>query len=385
LALPGNPGIAEVARCLPANLSDVNDVTQTCQTERVELVVIGPEAPLAIGLTDRLRAAGLRVFGPTQRAARIEASKAFSKELMQRANVPTARFLNVTSPQELEGALAELGGAVAVKADGLAAGKGVVVCSTVEEARAAGLQLLGRGPVVVEEKLIGPELSVIAITDGKHAVILPPSRDHKRLLDGDAGPNTGGMGAVCPVKISESLLGTIRETIIHRTLAAMEQDGSPFVGALFAGLMLTEQGPKALEFNARFGDPETQSIMGALPADFSLAETLVAAAEGRLHDGVVHASQSVCTVVIAAKGYPDTPETGQPITGLDDVRAAGAQVFHAGTRLVDGQLVTSGGRVLGIMATGTDLADARQKANAAARKVRLPGAQMRSDIGATST
>jgi phosphoribosylamine--glycine ligase len=385
VGLPGNPGIAEIGTCVAVNLADVESLAAACKAQAPDLVVVGPEAPLDAGLVDRLHALDVKVFGPTQKATRIESSKAYAKGLMRRAGVPTARFLTVLTAGELDTAIAAFGPAVAVKADGLAAGKGVVVCSEASEARAAGLRLLERGPVVVEERLSGTELSVIAMTDGSHVVVLPPSRDHKRLLDGDLGPNTGGMGAVAPVHVPESLMGEIRETILRPALAAMADDDAPFVGALFAGLMLTPSGPMALEFNARFGDPETQSILGTLAPDFPLGRLLFEAATGRLHEGTATASQSACTIVIASKGYPETPETGLPITGVEQARATGAQVFHAGTRVSDGRLVSNGGRVLGVMMQGRDLEDARRRALAAARLIQLPGSHLRTDIGATST
>ena len=386
VAAPGNPGIAAVARCVPVNLGDVEATARVCEAEKADLIIIGPEAPLAAGLTDRLQATRVPVFGPTARATRIESSKAYAKDLMIRAGIPTARFLPVTDASGLEAALAELGGAVAVKADGLAAGKGVVVCDTVEEARAAGLALLARGPIILEEKLDGPELSVIAICEGTRALILPPARDHKRLLDGDKGPNTGGMGTVAPVHVTESALAVIRETVILPTLTALKDEGASFTGALFAGLMLTSKGPRVLEFNARFGDPETQSIMGTLASDYQLGDALHAAATGRLQEGVVTARGAACTVVVASKGYPDAPEIGAPIEGLDAARAAGAQVCHAGTRQVDGRITTAGGRVLGVMAQGERILARRalHRALEAARLIRFPGAQMRTDIGATS-
>jgi phosphoribosylamine--glycine ligase len=385
IGLPGNPGIAELGRCNPVNLADTAAVAAACRAAAPDLVVVGPEAPLADGLVDRLHADGVRVFGPTGAATRIESSKAYAKDLMSRAGVPTPRFMTVDSAETLDAALAELGASVAVKADGLAAGKGVVVCSTSDEARAAGRRLLERGPVVIEERIQGPELSVIAITDGQHAFLLPPSRDHKRLLDGDLGPNTGGMGSVAPIRIHESLLAEIRETIFAPTLAALAEEDAPFTGALFAGLMLTARGPAVLEFNARFGDPETQSILGAMAPEIPLGTLLNEAALGRLHDGVALASGAACTIVIASRGYPESSESGQPIRGTAEAKAAGAQVFHAGTRLQEGRLVTAGGRVLGVMAQGTDIADARRRALSAARLVQFDGAQMRTDIGATST
>ncbi len=384
VGVPGNPGLAELGPCVPVDASNVAALAQACADASPDLVVVGPEAPLAAGLVDRLRAADVPVFGPTQAASRIESSKAFAKDVMQRAGVPTARFFTVTTPAELDASLQTLGGEVAVKADGLAAGKGVVVCSTVAEATEAGLRLLERGPVVIEERLTGPELSVIVLTDGRGVAMLPPSRDHKRLLDGDEGPNTGGMGAVAPVSVPPGFLEGLRETVFRPTLDAMAAAGTPFAGALFAGFMLTPAGPKVLEFNARFGDPETQAIMLALSGDVRLGELLMDAARGQLADAILPADGATCGVVVAAPRYPETPETGAPVEGIPEARATGAEVFHAGTRLVDGRVVTAGGRVLTVVARAPTLAEARVMSLAAARLIRFPGAQLRTDIGATS-
>jgi phosphoribosylamine--glycine ligase len=383
VALPGNPGMAERAATREVALGDVPALAAACLAEEPALVVVGPEAPLAAGLADRLRAHAVPVFGPSQAAAQLEASKAFSKALMQSAGIPTARFVTVATPAELDAALAELGGAVAVKADGLAAGKGVVVCATAEEAREAGRRLLGSGRVVVEERLEGPEISIIALTDGKALAILPPARDHKRLRDGDQGPNTGGMGAVSPVPAPADLLDFTRDSVLRPTLEAMRARGTPFSGALYAGLMLTPRGPRVLEFNARFGDPETQAIVVALAPAVKLGELLFAAATETLTDAVLPTSQSAACVVLASAGYPDSPRAGDAITGLDAARAAGAIVFHAGTRLEHGTLRTAGGRVLNVTAAGATTAEAREAANRAAALVRFDGLQRRTDVGAT--
>jgi phosphoribosylamine--glycine ligase len=385
IAMPGNPGMEELGRCVKVSVSDTEGLVSACLTEKPDLVVVGPEAPLAAGIVDRLRAVRIPVFGPSQRAAQIEASKAYSKELMQRFGVPTARYLTVTSAAEIENALKELGGAVAVKADGLAAGKGVIVCGTVDEARAAAKTLIERGPVVIEERLDGPELSVIAITDGKHAAILPPARDHKRLLDRDQGPNTGGMGAIAPVPVSDELMEQIRREVIHRTLDAMAADGTPFTGALFAGLMLTKSGPKTLEFNARFGDPETQAIVTSLSKGVSLAQLLLQATTGDVPDTILPTDGAACGIVLAAQNYPDTPRAGDAIEGLTKAKDRGALVFHAGTKRDGEKIVTNGGRVLAVMGRADSLSAAREKALETVREVRFEGMQYRSDIGATTT
>lgn len=382
VALPGNPGTAGLGESRSVNASDIEAITAACRDAGAELVVVGPEAPLALGLVDRLRAEGIAAFGPTQAAAQIEASKAFAKELMEKANVPTARWQRVESREALTAALDELGGAVAVKADGLAAGKGVVVVDSLDEARLWAERFLERGPVVIEERLTGPELSVIALTDGERLAILPPARDHKRLLEGDEGPNTGGMGALSPVDVDAGLLDSLRRDVFLPVLAEMRARGTPFTGALYAGLMLTPQGPRVLEFNARFGDPETQALVVALSPEVSLADELLRASTGRTEDRLLPAEGAACTVVLASANYPETPRTGDPIEGIDDAQARGAIVFHAGTRLDGDRLLTAGGRVLAVTARGDTLAEARRSAIEAAALVRFDGAQWRRDIGA---
>ena len=384
IGVPGNPGLRELGACIAVSLGDLPTLVREIDRLRPELVVIGPEAPLAAGLADRLRVIGLTVFGPSQKATQIESSKAFAKQLMRDAGVPTARFATVRDASELDAALNDLGGAVAVKADGLAAGKGVFVCSQVAEARAAGLQLLAGGPVVVEERLEGPEVSLIGITDGVHVAMLPPARDHKRLRNGDQGPNTGGMGAVTPIPLEPALLEQIRATIFRPTLEALVAAGAPFNGALFAGLMMTPDGPKVLEFNARFGDPETQALMVALSDDVSLGETLLAAAQGDVQDSMLASDGAACGVVMASTGYPDAPRSGDRISGLNEARALGAHVFHAGTRSSGTDLETSGGRVLCVVAKRPTLAEARAEALRAVRCISFDGAQYRTDIGAGS-
>lgn len=381
IAIPGNPGAAAHGTVVGVPLNDLDAVESACVEAKPQLVVIGPEAPLAAGLSDRLRARGLSVFGPSAKAARIESSKSYAKEIMQRGKVPTADFALVETTEQLDEALARMGGQVAVKADGLAAGKGVVVCDSVDEAREHATRFLERGPVVIEERLSGPELSVIAITDGKGLAILPSARDHKRLLDNDEGPNTGGMGAVCPVPVEDGLLDSLRDTVFRPTLEALAADGAPFTGALYAGLMLDPRGLRVLEFNARFGDPETQAILVALSNGVKLGEVLLAAAEGRLEDADLTTDGAACCVVMASEGYPEAPRTGDVIQGLDSAQETGAIVFHAGTAERNGEIVTAGGRVLGVTARGADLESARIAAQAACDLIRFPGAQRRLDIG----
>jgi phosphoribosylamine--glycine ligase len=384
IAAPGNPGISRTARLCDARIDDLDRLVEIAIAERPDLVVVGPEAPLASGLADRLTDLQIAVFGPCRDAARLESSKAFAKAVMTRAAVPTADFVTASSEREADDAFARFSGRCAVKADGLAAGKGVVVCSTVDGARAAARAWLPSGAVIVEERLEGPEVSVIALTDGERLVLLPPARDHKRLGEGDTGLNTGGMGAVCPVPLPTETLAFVRDRVMHPVLRVLRDAGTPFRGALYAGLMLTPSGPRVLEFNARFGDPETQAILAALPDDFSLARELLAAASGRVKEGVVEAARAACAVVVASEGYPAAPVTGKPIEGVAEAERDGARVLHAGTRFEDGRLVSAGGRVLSVVATGPTLAEARRTATAAAARVRLEGAQHRRDIGATT-
>lgn len=384
IAIPGNPGLAQLGTCVDVPMSDVHALTRACVEARPDLVVVGPEAPLAAGLATHLRALGLATFGPSAEAARIESSKAFAKDVMARAQVPTAAFEVVQDEQEAARAIGRFGGRCAVKADGLAAGKGVVVCGAVDEAMEAARTWLAKGPVVVEERLEGPEISIIAVTDGRAAVLLPTARDHKRLKDHDEGPNTGGMGAVCPVTVEPGLLASVQDEVVRPVLHALETLGAPFSGALYVGLMLTPNGPRVLEFNARFGDPETQAIVTALGDDVKFADLLLAAAERRLEDGVLAAAHASCCMVLASAGYPDAARSSDEIAGLD-AAGEGSTVFHAGTRTdAAGRLVTSGGRVLNVVAVAQTLAAARARALSSARQVRLDGVQFRTDIGATT-
>jgi phosphoribosylamine--glycine ligase len=368
-AAPGNPGIAAIARCHPVRAEDADGLISLCLARRVDLVVVGPEAPLVAGVADSLRHAGVAVFGPSAAAARIEGSKAFAKDVMRAAGVPTAAALD------------EPRAPCVVKADGLAAGKGVFVCRTQAEAddsmrRAAAFG----GDVVCEELLEGDELSVFALCDGRRAVPLPAARDAKRLLDGDRGPNTGGMGAFSPVPgIGDEDAAELVERIHVPVLAELAGRGAPFVGLLYAGLMLTADGPRVLEFNCRFGDPETQAVLPRLAG--GLAEPLARAAAGDLAGvELAFSEEAAVTVVVAAPGYPDAPETGLPLDGVDEAEAAGALVFHAGTALLDGRLASAGGRVLAVTGLGADAGEARERAYEAVAAIRLPGAHHRSDI-----
>jgi phosphoribosylamine---glycine ligase len=368
-AAPGNPGIAKLARCHPLRADDVEGLLGLCRDHQIDIVVIGPEAPLVAGVADHLRRAGVTVFGPSAEAARIEGSKSFAKEVMATAGVPTAA------------ALGEARAPCVVKADGLASGKGVFVCLTQDEADAALAQAraLGRA-VVVEELLEGEEVSLFAITDGVEAIPLAPAQDFKRLRDGDEGPNTGGMGSYSPVPFLEPDEADDLVDRIHRpVLAELSARGTPFVGLLYAGIMLTEEGPRVLEFNCRFGDPETQAILPRLTGDFLGA--LRQAAAGSIQRGAVAASpQASVTVVLAADGYPESPRTGVQIGGLEEAEATSALVFHAGTAVRDGRILSAGGRVLNVTGVGDSVSDARDRAYGAVDLIDFPGARYRHDI-----
>jgi phosphoribosylamine--glycine ligase len=364
-AAPGNPGIADVGACHPVRAEDGEGLLALARALDVGLAVIGPEVPLVAGVADELRHAGIATFGPSAAAARIEGSKRFAKEVMHAAGVPTAETLAVARPP------------CVLKADGLAAGKGVVVCRTQEELDAGVRAIATYGDdVVIEELLEGEEVSVFAICDGARAVPLPAAQDFKRIGDGDTGSNTGGMGSYSPVAIDADEL----VDVIHRpVLAELAERGAPFVGALYAGLMLTEEGPRVLEFNCRFGDPETQSLMPRIEVD--LLEALAAAAAGDLAGTHIGASDDAAvTVVIAGRDYPVENDTGTPITGIEAAEASGALVFHAGTALHDERLVTNGGRILNVTATGPTLPDARTAAYRACELISFEGMQYRRDI-----
>ena len=383
LCAPGNPGIAAAARLIAVAASDVEGLVGAARAEAVDLVVVGPEAPLVAGLADALTAAGIPCFGPSAAAARLEGSKAFAKEIMTAAGVPTARHTVVS---DIAGGLAAIEGyPVVIKADGLAAGKGVVIAEDERSARAALEDMLvqrrfGPGDVIVEELLEGEELSLLALCDGERALPLAPARDYKRIFDGDGGPNTGGMGAYSPVpEIDADQAGDLIATVHQPVLEELRRRGMPFRGVLYAGLMLTPAGPRVLEFNVRFGDPETQAVLPRLRSD--LAELLLRCtrAGGLAGATIEWTPQAAVTVVLASAGYPTSASSGDPITGLERIDAT-IEVTHAGTALEGKQLVTAGGRVLGLTALGADLASAREAVYAAAALVQFAGRQMRSDI-----
>jgi phosphoribosylamine--glycine ligase len=385
LAAPGNPGIEALARCFPVKVDDLDGLVALARDEGVDLVVIGPEAPLVAGLADRLEAEGIAHFGPTAAAAQLEGSKAFAKEVMASAGVPTANWAEVES---VEAGMAAVGGRypTVVKFDGLAAGKGVVVAPDEATARQALTEMLeqrrfGDGPVVVEDFLAGEELSLFAICDGERAVPMVPAQDYKRIFDGDEGPNTGGMGAYSPVPGApdrDALVAAIHQPVVD----LLRERGTPFHGVLYAGLMLTADGPQVIEFNCRFGDPETQGVLLRLRSD--LLETLHAATRpGGLAAArpMAFADDWAVTLVLASAGYPESSSSGDVITGLDAAAREGVEITHAGTARDDaGRIVTAGGRVLNVTAVGPDPAAARDRAYAAADLIQFDGRQLRRDI-----
>jgi phosphoribosylamine---glycine ligase len=387
-AVPGNPGIGEIAQCEPLDIADVDGLADFVDANGIDLTIVGPEAPLVAGLADELATRGHAVFGPSKAAARIEGSKAWAKQLMAKAGVPTARSETVATMEEGLAALERFGAPVVVKADGLAAGKGVTVAETpeaAEEALRICLVDLAFGEagrtVVIEEFLEGEELSILCLTDGRTVVPLVPAQDFKRAHDGDTGPNTGGMGSYSPVpQMPADIVDRAVREIFTPTVRALDEAGSRFVGCLYGGLMITADGPKVIEFNCRFGDPETQAIIPRLTSD--LAELVLACVEGNLNLYQPRWTDDACVVVVVASGgYPGRYKTGVPIDGLDAVeRMRGVQVFHAGTDQRKGRVVTAGGRVLAVSALGSDLVAARDRAYQAVAAISFEGMQYRTDI-----
>ncbi|MEW9854871.1 phosphoribosylamine--glycine ligase [Novosphingobium sp. M1R2S20] len=388
-AAPGNPGIAEQASCVTLDATDHAAVISFCETQGIGLVVVGPEAPLVDGLADSLRGAGLAVFGPSRAAARLEGSKGFTKDLCERAGIPTAKYVRVAREADALEALEGFGAPVVIKADGLAAGKGVTVAMTMDEAQEAVREIFsGRfgeagAEAVIEEFLEGEEASFFALTDGSTIVPFGSAQDHKRVGEGDTGPNTGGMGAYSPAPVlTPELEGQAMTRIIAPTVKAMTDEGYPYSGVLYAGLMLTREGPKLIEYNCRFGDPECQVLMMRLGTD--LVELVLACAQNRL--GSVQpprfSNETALTVVMAANGYPGTPEKDGRIDGIPVAERQGAKIFHAGTTLgPDGVLRASGGRVLNVTASGETVREAQERAYAAVDKVSFPSGFCRRDIG----
>lgn len=387
---PGNPGIAELPKCecISLNVEDLDAVAKFAEDNAIGLTVVGPEAPLVAGLADVLEAKGLAVFGPSKAAAQLEGSKAFSKTIMAKYNVPTAFFKTCEDKETALAYVEEKGAPIVIKADGLAAGKGVVVAMNKQDALDAVEDMMGNNifgsagaRVVIEEFMDGEEASLLAFTDGKTIVPMIASQDHKRVGDGDQGPNTGGMGTYAPAPVlTEELRVKATETILKPMIAAMQAEGTPYKGCLYVGLMVKGDSIKVVEFNCRFGDPETQVVLPLLDSD--LVEVMLACAKGNLADiDVQWKKQAAVCVVMASEGYPGSYKKGLPITGLAEANALeGAVVFHAGTKMVDGQVATNGGRVLGVTAVAEDIKAARDKAYEAVEKINFSGAFCRKDI-----
>ena len=389
-AAPGNAGIARDAHVVELDANDPAAVTGFANTEAIDLVVIGPEAPLVAGVADALRERGIPVFGPGRAAAQLEGSKTYAKRIMDAAGVPTGRAVRAHDLAGVEAALDELGAPHVVKADGLAAGKGVIVTSDRAAALAHAEAYLPTGPVLIEEFLAGPEVSLFFLSDGDRVLPLSPAQDFKRLRDGDEGPNTGGMGAYSPLPWllerfggEEQFVDQITREVAEPVIRQMDAEGTPFIGLLYAGLILTESGVKVIEFNARFGDPETQVVLPRLVDP--LSTLLMAAASGTLEDQPrpAFADATAVTVVLASEGYPEAPITGRPLTGLDEAdEVDGVHVAHAATALRDGRLHATGGRVLNVVALGTTFREARSAASEALGLIGLEGGQYRTDIAA---
>ena len=385
ICAPGNPGIAQIAKIEAVDINDIPAVVDLAKKHKPDLVIIGPEAPLVAGVTDELRSAGFVVFGPSKAAAVLEGSKAFAKEIMQAAGVPTADSKYCQTVPEARTALELFGAPYVVKDDGLAAGKGVVVTEDFDSAVAHAMACIDSrdgGAVVIEEFLAGPEVSLFGVSDGTTVVPLTPAQDFKRVGDNDEGPNTGGMGAYSPLPWApKDLVAEVTKTVLQPMITEMNRRGTPFVGLLFAGLAVTSRGVRVIEFNARFGDPETQVVLARLNS--SLSELLLAAATGKLSSlaELDWKPESAVTVVMAAKGYPDLPVSGAAISGIEQAQDQGSLVYHAGTKINEaGELLVNGGRVLSVTAIGSDLAVARMQAYAGVERIRFDGEHHRSDI-----
>jgi len=387
---PGNAGIAEEAECVPIAAEDIDGIVAFAKAKPIDFVVVGPEAPLVAGLVDRLTAAGIKAFGPSAAASALEGSKGFTKDLCAKYGIPTGSYRRFSDLAAAEAYIRDKGAPIVVKADGLAAGKGVTVAETVAQALAAAKDALSGNAfgeagaeIVVEEFLDGEEVSVFAICDGTHAITLATAQDHKAVYDGDKGPNTGGMGAYSPAPVMTGVLAAeIDEKVIRRTLAAMKAEGRPFTGILYAGLMITQDGPKLIEFNVRFGDPECQALMLRLRSD--LLPALIAACDGVLDSFDLRWFDEVALcVVMASNGYPGSYEKGSEIKGIDDAQSDDkVKVFHAGTaRDDDGRLLAAGGRVLNVTALGDTVKEAQARAYAAVDRIDWPGGFCRRDIG----
>jgi phosphoribosylamine---glycine ligase len=387
---PGNGGIEQMARCVNLSSDDIAGLCRFALDEKIDLTVVGPEAPLVNGIVDVFEREGLRIFGPDQKAAQLEGSKVFAKEFMWRHGIPTAEFRNFKDIDQAKEYARQRKFPLVVKADGLAAGKGVVICQHIQEAYDALDQIMrdkifhsAGDSVIIEECLVGEEVSILAIIDGKQFVLLDSSQDHKRIFDQDLGPNTGGMGAYSPAPVmTQKILVSVALNILAPTIQGMKEEGMPFKGVLYAGLMITEQGPKVLEYNVRFGDPETQAVLPRLKSD--LVEILLAASEGHLKKMELSWDRRPCVcVVMSSRGYPGVYEKGKTIHGLEDIyQEPDTVVFHAGTKRVLTEIQSAGGRVLGVTSLGKDIEQAMDRAYQSVEKISFDGCFFRRDIGA---
>ncbi len=385
---PGNAGISQLAECVPIQDGDVDRLLKFADNKQIDLTVVGPEIPLALGIVDAFQSQGLNIFGPSQRAAEIESSKIFAKYLMEKYSIPTAAFRKFDRYEEAKGYLESASIPIVIKADGLAAGKGAIVCLSQEEAEESLQKMMIQGifgeagkKVVIEEYLKGQEVSVLAFTDGVNVLPLVSAQDHKPIFDGDKGPNTGGMGAYAPaILIDDEMLKIIQEKILEPTIKGMALEDRPYRGVLYAGLMLTKQGPKVIEFNCRFGDPETQAILPLVRSD--IVPILMACSNGKLENMTIESNKkfAVC-VIMASGGYPGKYEKGKEIIGLERKFGDEVIIFHAGTKLLNGKMVTNGGRVLGVTAVANHVREAIKRAYQAVGKITFDGAYYRKDIG----
>jgi phosphoribosylamine--glycine ligase len=389
LCAPGNPGMATLGQCFAVDIANPKAIAELAKKENADFTIIGPEVPLVAGVVDEFQKQDMKIFGPMAAAAQLEGSKAFSKEFMKRYSIPTAAYKAFTDLQKAKDYLERLPVPIVVKASGLAAGKGAIICQTKEEALNALENMLGEKAVfgnagktvVIEEFMEGEEASIFAVCDGKNYLLLAPAQDHKRIFDRDKGPNTGGMGAYAPAPlVSSEMLDRIKEEIIEPTLKGMAEEGNPYVGILFVGIMVTKNGPKVVEYNCRLGDPETQAVLAVYGGD--LLDLFYKAATGKIRElAKINHQGYAAVVVLASEGYPDQYKTEMPISGISEAEESGAIVLHAGTKMQDGKLQTSGGRVLGVVGKGDTLKSALDVAYAGVKKIKFTGAYYRTDIG----